>query len=84
MTKNDHFETQKCHFWAFLASFKISFSSLQHPKHNGNPLYILNWSTYYEEATFSNLKFWQYKQDNGVLDSSNKIQSKKNNGFCIQ
>ena len=31
MTKNDHFETQKCHFWAFLASFEISFSSLQHP-----------------------------------------------------
>ena len=34
MTKNDHFETQKCHFWAFLDSFKISLSSLQHPKHN--------------------------------------------------
>ena len=33
MTKNDHFETQKCHFWTFLASFKISFSSLQHPSH---------------------------------------------------
>ena len=33
MTKNDHFETQKRHFWAFLASFKISFSSLQHPSH---------------------------------------------------
>ena len=31
MTKTDHFETQKCNFWAFLASFKISFSSLQHP-----------------------------------------------------
>ena len=30
MTKNDHFETQKCHFGAFMASFKISFSSLQH------------------------------------------------------
>ena len=34
MTKNDHFETQKCHFSSFLASFKISFSSLQHPSHN--------------------------------------------------
>ena len=33
MTKNDHFETQKCHFWAFLAFFKISLSSLQHPTH---------------------------------------------------
>ena len=31
MTKNDHFETQKCHFSAF---FKISFSSLQHPSGN--------------------------------------------------
>ena len=27
MTKNDHFETQKCHFWAFLASFNISLCS---------------------------------------------------------
>ena len=34
MTINDHFETQKCHFWAFLASFKILFSSLQHPIYN--------------------------------------------------
>ena len=33
MTKKDHFETQKCHFWAFLASFKILFSSLQHTSH---------------------------------------------------
>ena len=33
LTKNDHFETQKCHFRAFLASFKISFSSLQHPNY---------------------------------------------------
>ena len=31
MTKNDYFETQKCHFWVFLCPFKISFSSLQHP-----------------------------------------------------
>ena len=30
-TQKCHFETQKCHFVAFLASFKISFSSLQHP-----------------------------------------------------
>ena len=34
MTKNNHFETQKCHFWAFLASFKISFSSFQHPNYS--------------------------------------------------
>ena len=34
MTKNDHFETQKCHFWAFLPFFKISFFSLQHPNHD--------------------------------------------------
>ena len=34
--KNDSFETQKCHFRAFLASFKISLSSLQHPNHNSN------------------------------------------------
>ena len=34
MIKNDHFETQKCHFLAFLAFFKISFSSLQHPNYN--------------------------------------------------
>ena len=33
MTRNDHFETQKSHFWAFLASFKISVSSLQHPRY---------------------------------------------------
>ena len=33
MTKTDHFETQKGHFWAFLAFFKISFSSLQHPSY---------------------------------------------------
>ena len=31
MTKNDHFKSQKCHFSAFLAFFKISFFSLQHP-----------------------------------------------------
>ena len=31
--KNDHFETQKCHFWEFLAFFKISLFSLQHPTH---------------------------------------------------
>ena len=34
MTKNDHFETQKCHFLTFLDSFKISLSSLQHPSYN--------------------------------------------------
>ena len=34
MTKNDHFETQKCHIWAILASFKIPFSSLQRPSYN--------------------------------------------------
>ena len=34
MTKNDHLETQKCHFWAFLATFKISFSSLQHTSYD--------------------------------------------------
>ena len=34
ITQNDHFEAQKCHFWAFLASFKISFSGLHNPKHN--------------------------------------------------
>ena len=34
MTKNDHSETQKCHFSAFLAFFKILFSSLQHPSYN--------------------------------------------------
>ena len=34
MTKNDHFETQKCHFLAFLAFFKISFSSLQNPTYD--------------------------------------------------
>ena len=34
MTQNDHFEAQKCHFWAFWAFFQISFSSLQHPKHD--------------------------------------------------
>ena len=36
MSKNDHFEAQKCHFRAFLASCKISFSSLQHPNYNLN------------------------------------------------
>ena len=30
-SKNDHFETQKCHFWAFLASFKIFIFQLTAP-----------------------------------------------------
>ena len=34
MTKNDHFETQKCHFQRFWLLSTILFSSLQHPRYN--------------------------------------------------
>ena len=34
--EKSHFKTKKCNFWAFLASFKTSFSSLHNP--NNDPL----------------------------------------------
>ena len=32
--EKSHFKTKKGHFWLFLASFKISFSSLNNPSYN--------------------------------------------------
>ena len=31
--EKSHFKIKRCHFWAFLESFKILFSSLHNPTH---------------------------------------------------
>ena len=49
MTKNDHFETLKYHFWAFIAFFKISFSSLHNPSYN--PFFVNIKTKSFQDAT---------------------------------